>query len=312
MSVEITIPTAAVTEKEEVVVETTEDKAEVQSTILSQEEIDSALKSEDGSILDSTEEKGLPSDESEFTIPEKFKGKSAEEIAKAYIELEKMQEAKKEIKEEDTKKVEDTKVETKEVEDMSDEEFDKHIEDIVNDKDIEDTKVEEDFDFSEFENAYKENGSLSDEEYAKLEEKGFSKELVDEEIAYREFKEERELNKVIGDLGGGKEKLQEVVKWAQENKTEAEVNAFNSALAKSSVEAQKIMLKGLYSEYDNGSKTEDTDVVLHSNSTQKVGTKGYATEAAFMKDISSPLYQTDKAYTASVEKKLASTTAWSF
>ena len=35
------------------------------------------------------QEEGLPSDTPEFVIPEKFKGKSAEEIARSYVELEK-------------------------------------------------------------------------------------------------------------------------------------------------------------------------------------------------------------------------------
>jgi len=261
---------------------------EVQSAVLTEGEVEEVVSEET-----QTEEVGLPSDEVEFEVPEKFKGKSAEDIIKSYQELEKLhakkggeEEVSQEEKPEDKPEGEETSKE--EVSQLSTEEL------------------------STFEQSYKENGGLTEEDYAALEKKGFSKEQIDEEISYREYKEEKAINQVIEPLGGGKEKLQEVVKWAGENKTPEEVQAFNSALASAPLVAQQAMLKGLYAEYDtSGSSTTE---VYHSGSGTKGPSKGYATEADFMKDLDHPAYKTDKSFVKKVETKLgiSNTDEWSF
>lgn len=53
-----------------------------------------------GEVEQSQDEVVLPSDEQTFEMPEKFNGKSAEDIAKAYLELEKMNSKRQEEKQE--------------------------------------------------------------------------------------------------------------------------------------------------------------------------------------------------------------------
>jgi len=264
-----------------------EEGVEVQSAVLTEGEVEEVVSEET-----QTEEVGLPSDEVEFEVPEKFKGKSAEDIIKSYQELEKLhakkggeEEVSQEEKPEDKTEGEET---SEEVSQLSPEEV------------------------STFEQSYKENGGLTEEDYAALEKKGFTKEQIDEEISYREYKEEKAINQVIEPLGGGKEKLQEVVKWAGENKTPEEVQAFNVALASAPLVAQQAMLKGLYAEFDSvGSNTTE---VYHSASGTSGPSKGYSTEADFMKDLDHPAYKTDKSFVKKVEAKLgrSNTEEWSF
>ena len=256
------------------------------------EEVEVELAPDEGLPVEGTEQESdvtLPSDTEEFNMPEKFKGKSAEEIARAYSELEKMH-SKKESDQDSTK---DT---AKEEED--------------NPEDTSPTVLTKD-EIKSYEESFRKNGGLTDEDYEALAKKGITREQVDEEIEYRKYKEEKAINRVIEPLGGGKEKLQEVVKWASENKTQDEVEAFNKALEGAPVVAQQAMLKGLYAEYDSSTNTTN---VLHTNSAQSTRSKGYATEADFMKDISNPAYKTDKSYVKAVEKKLSITDTkdWSF
>ena len=238
-------------------------------------------------VVQEVEEVGLPSDEVEFEVPDKFKGKSQEDIIKSYLELEKMQgKGGDEVSQEETGEPE--KEDPKETSgELSTEEY------------------------QGFEQSYRENGGLTEEDYQALEAKGLSRETVDEEISYLQYREDQAINKVIGPLGGGKEKLQEVTAWAQKAKTPEEIQVFNDALAKAPVVAQQAMLKGLYAEFDS---TGQGETVIHSGASPARASKGYATEADFMADLDHPAYKTDKSYVKKVEAKLAqsNTDEWSF
>jgi hypothetical protein len=224
----------------------------------------------------------LPSDEPEFEVPEKFKGKSVEDIIKSYQELEKM-------------KGGDT---------ISQEEK-------VEDKPTEETSPEE-AQYQKYAESLDKNGQLSDAEYAELAEAGYDKATVDAEIQRRNdlkefeaYRAEKALNEVLEPLGGGTEKFKEVSDWANRTKSEEEMKEFNNTLAAIPKVAQQAMLKQLYAEYDSAS--DQTTDVLHTNTPQTVPSKGYSSEADFFRDISSPEYKTHKSFAKAVEAKLAKT-----
>jgi len=254
-----------------------------QSAILSEQEVQATLSGE------STDDVQLPSDVEPFEIPEKFKGKSAEEIAKAYIELEKMK--------------------AKQTEEVETEEGGDEVSD-EGPKEEELTKDQKE-QYRKYEESYEKNGSLSEEEYAELAEAGYTKEQVDEEISYRNWKKEKALNDVLGPLGGGTEKFKEVSDWARQNKTQEELTEFNKALASSSKLAQQALLKTLYAEYEQGTSNSEP---LHTNAPQKSTTKGYATESEFFADLNNPAYKSDPSYNKKVQEKLERSNRenWSF
>jgi len=252
-----------------------------QSAVLDEQEVEA--------VVEGTPEPEvtLPSDTPEFIMPEKFAGKSAEDIARSYMELEKFKGGETEATQE--------KEEAPKTKDTPEAEYNKYAE------------------------AYDANGTLSELEYSELAAKGYSKEMVDTEISNRnsqkefnEFKASKQLNSVLEPLGGGTDKLKEVSDWARGNKTEAEVEAFNTALKASPVVAQQAMLKGLYAEYADVGNQNDT--ILHTNGSQAPKGRGYSTETEFFTDMSNPAYKTDKSYIKAVEAKLAAsnTTDWSF
>jgi hypothetical protein len=256
-------------------VEVTEQPAE-QSEVLSEGEITDIVEGVE------PEEAVLPSDTQEFEIPEKFQGKSLEDVIKSYQELEKL----KTIKEEEVVPKATEEKEEAPKDDTEPGEYDKYIQ------------------------SFEEKGELSEEDYAELEKAGHSKEEVDKVVEeykerkeFQEYKQDKILNEILEPLGGGTDKFKEVAAWAKETKSEEEVKEFNAELAKAGKLAQQALLKTLYSEYDSASDSEEE--ILHTNTSQKISNKGYSTQEEFFKDIGSEEYKNNPKYRAAVEAKMA-------
>lgn len=257
-----------------------------QSTVLSQEEVQQVVEGQDN------QEVQLTSDEATFEMPEKFAGKSAEEIAKAYMELEKMKTKPSDgqeggdstsIKEEEAQKEEGTEENAP--------------------TPIEAEKLQE------YEQYYEANGGLSDEIYSELEKSGYTKEQIDQEISFRQFQREQAIKDLTGD---SVDKFKEVVAWAQENKTPEEIAEFNEALKGSNKLGQQALLKTLYAEAAGNGKP--SEVTIHTNAPQVQASKGYSSESELFADMNNPAYKNDPKYQQKVMDKLAAsdTTGWSF
>jgi len=226
----------------------------------------------------------LPSDAEEFVIPEKFAGKSVEDVIKSYQELEKFKGGGQESKgeEQDEGQKEESPEQTA---------------------------------YNKYVKSFEDNGTLSEAEYAELAELGYNKEAVNKEIQrvsdakeFEAYKAQKTIEAVLEPLGGGQEKFQTVAEWANQTKDAEEVKAFNEALAAAPKLAQQALLRGLYAEYDASGVTD----VLHTNSPQGAPTRGYASEADFFKDIGAPEYSTHRTFAAAVQAKLekTDTTGW--
>ena len=227
----------------------------------------------------------LPSDVEKFEVPEKFAGKSIEDVIKSYQELEKFQAGKEVVKESDSGEVPEEPVKG------------------------EPTKVEQE-QYNKYADSYDKNGGLSDAEYAELAESGYSKEVVDSEIANRKalqefnaYKQEKALTDVLEPLGGGVDKFKAVSEWANTEKGADEVKAFNEALAGAPKMAQQALLRQLYGEFEAAGAAQDT--ILHTNTPQGQTSKGYKTQEEFFKDVGSEEYKTNPSYRQAVEKKMS-------
>jgi len=257
---------------------------EEQSIVLDEGEITQTVSGEE-----STEEVQLPSDTTEFVMPDKFTGKSAEEIAKSYIELEKMQ----------SKAVEEEGGTAPQGEESpeGDEEPPGEVE-----------LTEEQY--SKYSKSLEDNGTLSDEEYSELEKLGYDKATVDKEVSnykeqkeFQKYKQEKTLNEIIEPLGGGKEKFKAVAAWSKETKTSEEVAAINNSLSNSPKAVQQAILKGLYAEYDSSGNTLEGPI--HSNTPTNSPSKGYSSQEEFFKDIGSPEYQNNPKFREAVDTKMS-------
>ena len=226
----------------------------------------------------------LPSDVEKFEVPEKFAGKSIEDVIKSYQELEKLKGGEPVSEEEPNSAPEPE--EGGDSKEIAEDVYDKYAQ------------------------SYDKNGTLSDAEYAELAEAGYDKAVVDAEIAervdlkgYQDYKQEKALTDVLEPLGGGTDKFKAVADWASKSKTPEEVGAFNEALAGAPKLAQQALLRQLYGEYDSAGEVQDT--ILHTNTPQGQASKGYKTQEEFFKDVGSEEYKTNPAYRQAVEQKMS-------
>ena len=239
---------------------------EEQSLVLSQEEVQQTLNDEP-----ITEEPVLPSEA--FEVPDKFKGKSAEEIAKAYVELEKMktQQPTQEPKQEEEGGGPESTPE--------DDTVQQYIQKVLN------------------------NESLTEDEYQEIQTKyNVSKEQVDEQIDYLKYKQEKK-NKELYDSVGGKELFTSAVEWAKTNYSPEEIKAYNEALASATPNIQKVIIKGIIDQYQLAAKIPG-ERTLHTNEAPRGKPKGYQSQHELLKDMQDSRYGNDRSYTKMVEAKM--------
>ncbi len=211
----------------------------------------------------------LPSDVEEFTMPDKFEGKSAEDIAKAYIALEKL------------KGTQSTSEDSKASEEAPEgqEQGNKYMEEFA------------------------ETGELSKESYAELLDQGVTKEQVDERLDYERYKSKKAVDEIVG-VVGGIENYNAMEEWTQEAFSDEERQAFVTEFQASGTIARQAMLRDTYSQYISA---QEGSTVIHTNESQVLQGKGYTSEHEFQSDISDKRYGVDRSYTQAVEQKMART-----
>ena len=259
------------------------------STVLNEEEVQATLNGEE-----SEADVSLPSDQEAFEMPDKFKGKSAEEIARAYAELEKMKNQPKE----------ETPEEEQPEEAADDSEFVNPMLEEGRPEGSKDVPVDQ---FVEYLQEYDNTGELSEDSYQKLEELGYNKQFVDEKIDYIKYKREKEVEAVLEPYGGT-EAFKDVSAWAAANFTEQQLENINAQLASGNKQTQDAVLASLFMGYKQSNKTAaPQDVTLHTNQPQATRTEGYATKSDYLKDAKDPRYEKDSGYRKMVEQKMLKT-----
>ncbi len=223
-----------------------------------------------GNVNEQTEETlTLPSDTVEFSMPDKFEGKSAEDIARAYVELERLKGTQS----------------TSEGEQAAEEAPEGQEED------------------NKYMTEFLETGELSKESYAELLEQGVTKEQVDDKLEYERYKSKKAVDEIVG-VVGGIENYNAMEEWTQEAYTDEQRQAFVTEFQASGDIARQAMLRDTYSQYISA---QEGSTVIHTNESQVVQGKGYTSEHEFQSDISDKRYGTDRSYTQAVEAKMAKT-----
>lgn len=259
------------------------------STVLNEEEVQATLNGEEAES-----DVSLPS-ESDFEMPDKFKGKSAEEIARAYAELEKMKNQQADEPESEKETVQ---------EETDDSEYINPILEEGRPEGSKDVPVDQ---FVEYLQEYDNTGELSEDSYKQLEELGYNKQFVDEKIDYIKYKREKEVDAVLEPYGGT-EAFKEVSAWAAANFTEQQLENINAQLASGNKQTQDAVLASLFMGYKQSNKTAaPQDVTLHTNQPQATRTEGYATKSEYLKDAKDPRYEKDAGYRKQVEQKMLKT-----
>jgi hypothetical protein len=254
----------------EAVVIPTEDKGPtLEEQAAAQEAAAAAAKAEEPKLAGEDE----TSEDRPEWLPEKFK--TVEDMAKAYGELEKAQ----------GKPTEEPVVEPKEGEEAAA-------------KAVDDAGLDMDALSAE----YAEKGELTAESLEALAKVGISKDMVDSYIAGQEA-QANALRAQLLEPVGGEEAYGEMISWASDNLSDAEIDAFNDVLAGGEPNAVKMAVENLNTKYTDATGSEPTRQL-----TGKGGGGGvavYESTADLMKDMQNPEYAKNPAFRAKVEAKLA-------
>lgn len=151
-------------------------------------------------------------------------------------------------------------------------------------------------DYTSVEDEYQESGSLSEDTYAMLGDKGIPKSMVDAYIAGQEALQSETLGNIYGEVGGEQE-YNDMIGWAQDNLEESQIKAFNSSL--SSPDQASFAIKGLHSLYK-----ADQPPTLVKGSTTQARSGGYQSKQEMTRDMSSPQYKRDPAFRADVQRRV--------
>lgn len=221
----------------------------------------------------------LPSDIEEFVMPEKFADKSAEDIAKAYVELEKL---KTEKASEDVPPVETPEGEAPPV---TRELLDEYVE-----------------------KARLNEGELTEEHYAELAAKGYSKDVVDVYAKGVQAEQAAEAKQILETAGTNEADFLKAGEWARDNLPEAEITRINNVLSKAQGDELVTAIDSLMMKY-NGREVAPADNI-HVGGQGTPPSRGYNTESDMHKDMLDPRYTTDRSFHEAVKKKVAATTAF--
>lgn len=202
-------------------------------------------------------------------LPEKFK--SAEDLAKAYSELEKKQS--------------------------------EPLEQPAEDKTYENETTPQVMD--KFYNEYQEQGSLTEKSYEELSKMGLDKNLVDNYIAGQEAIANTEVQQVHNVVGGS-ENYQKIIDYATQNLSDVEQNAFNETLETGSIEQVKFAVQGIASRAGIGA--EQTQSMINGDSIE-TNSDLFESSAQVIEAMNDKRYQSDPAYRKLVEEKIARSTA---
>lgn len=220
-------------------------------------------------------------------LPEKFK--SAEDLAKAYSELE----AKLGGKKDDPAPTDDGTQTT--------ENTDKPDGEVTNTEQAREELANRGLDLDTFSQEFAQTGKLSDASYETLEKSGLSRSVVNSFIAGQQALAER-FQSEVKSIAGGDEGFSGMVEWARVNADPKEVAAYNKAIDSGDVDAAKLAVAGMYQKYLEARPSEGQ--LINGKSARGVGGEVYESVEDYVKDASNPEYKSNPAFRNRVIAKL--------
>ena len=199
-------------------------------------------------------------------LPEKFK--NAEELSKAYTELEKQYSG---------RQKEETKPE--------------EVKEEVQQKGLE-----------KFYTEFAETGALSENSYAELAKQGLDKGLVDSYIEGQRLVADTQ-TKQVQDVAGGKERYAELVEWAGKNLSEAEQTTFNNMVDSGDIEQAKFAVQGLMAKANVNYNPNQPD--LFEGTSDVTSPNAFTSVSQVTDAMNDPRYEKDPSFRKEVEDKLA-------
>ena len=150
-------------------------------------------------------------------------------------------------------------------------------------------------------------GEISEDDYSKLGEAGFSKQVVDTYLdGLRGVGEGDEIPtqqiQNIKDSVGGDQAYEQMADWCQQNLSEQEIKAFDKITETADAPVIQLAVEGLYSRYQNAMGVEP-DLVTGRPAAS--GPNPYRSTAEVVAAMSDKRYGKDVSYTEDVQNRLA-------
>lgn len=156
---------------------------------------------------------------------------------------------------------------------------------------------------------YENDGTLTPEMYDQLNEAGFSDETIDaylgglrNQLGYEDAGstlDDRAISDIKG-IAGGDEQYDAVVQWASENLPQEDIEAFDEVINTANEAAVRFAVKALVGQYEDAVGRTPELVTGKQSSTGQA----YRSMAEVVRDMSDPRYDTDDAYRMDVMRKL--------
>jgi hypothetical protein len=160
-------------------------------------------------------------------------------------------------------------------------------------------------DVSEFSAEWEKTGTLSEESFSKLEEKGFPKQLVESYIkgvtSHANTLAEADVQEVL-QVAGGPEKFQAISTWAKTNLSADDLAAYNSAIQMNKATA-KLAMQAVVSRYE-AEFGRAPKLLGGGAASSSTGVEAFENRSDMMKAMNDKRYGRDPEYTRSVERKV--------
>lgn len=156
-------------------------------------------------------------------------------------------------------------------------------------------------DFDSLQSEYNEHGELGEAALKKLADAGFSNDLVKSWIQGQESLNTSYQNSVYETVGG-EESYKEMLSWAGDNLSQAEISAYDRSVDSGDIEMVKMAVSGLKAKYQSVEGSDPTLVAGQSNTSSGGNYDSWAEVTTAMKDSR---YETDPAYRQQVANKLS-------
>jgi hypothetical protein len=165
-------------------------------------------------------------------------------------------------------------------------------------KKVEDTGI----DVEALNREFGETGELSQETMDGLTKRGIPQEMVEAYIAGQQSLATNAIN-TLAEVAGGKDQLAQTLQWAGENLSDAEIDAYNSAMQQGNVAITQTLLRGIVAAYraDVGEAPSN----IAGESSRPAGVKPFASDAEMNLAMQDPRYSTDPTYRDSVIARIA-------
>ena len=240
------------------------------------------------------------------------KYKNAEDLEKAYVELQKKLGDKDGVSQEEGKGNENQEVDTEESDEPQlykedgsvnyesvNRDYGETLSNLFKEKNVDPYSIAEHF--------YKNNGQITQEMHDQLTGAGIAKEAVDAYLAGRA--QDMGMNSQIAQTDintiyqsvGGENQYKTLMTWASENLSQDSINSFDNLVNTGDANSIQLAVNGLVAQYQNDNGYEGR---MLTGKASKTNTDVFQSQAQLVEAMADPRYDRDPAYREAVREKL--------